>query len=181
MYDWFGLASLFNGISTLFRLFDAKAILLEEQYYLTHSWEDKEVHTFPKGICPKVNIIARLENELAYYDSAVHRFNHNTMRTPPIMYEYNFFLICQTISFSLFILIVMLMKGSLTDFLLSQDWIQGHFIVGGIHESRLTRDRDKNAWSPRKFPCCGCISHQAINSRLQNGYYIRGWLTGAVD
>ena len=79
----FGLVSLFNGISTLFRLFNAKAILLEEQYYLTHSWEEKGVHTFPKGICPKVNIIARLENELAYYDSAVHRFNHYTTRLPP--------------------------------------------------------------------------------------------------
>ena len=58
---------------------------LEEQwwYYLTHSWEDKRVHTFPKGICPKVNVIARLEYELAYYDSAVHRFNHYTTRTPP--------------------------------------------------------------------------------------------------
>ena len=30
-YVWFGLVSLFNGISTLFRLFNAKAILLEEQ------------------------------------------------------------------------------------------------------------------------------------------------------
>ena len=28
---WFGLVSLFNGISTPFRLFNAKAILLEEQ------------------------------------------------------------------------------------------------------------------------------------------------------
>ena len=28
---WFGSVSLFNGISTLFRLFNAKAILLEEQ------------------------------------------------------------------------------------------------------------------------------------------------------
>ena len=28
---WFGLVSLLNGISTLFRLFNAKAILLEEQ------------------------------------------------------------------------------------------------------------------------------------------------------
>ena len=83
MESWFGLVSLFNGISTLFRLFNAKAILLEEQYYLTHSWEDKGVHTFPKGICPKVNVIARLEYELAYYDSAVHRFNHYTTRTPP--------------------------------------------------------------------------------------------------
>ena len=47
-------------------------------YYLTHSWEDKGVHTFPKGICPKVNVIERLEYELAYYDSAV----HYTTRTP---------------------------------------------------------------------------------------------------
>ena len=69
----------------LCRLFYAKAILLEEQswYYLTHSWEDKGVHTFPKGICPRVNVIERLEFELAYYDSAVHRFNHYTTRTPP--------------------------------------------------------------------------------------------------
>ena len=89
------LVSLFNGISTLFRLFNAKAILLEEQYwyYLTHSWEDKGVHTFPKGIFPKVNVIARLEYELAYYDSAVYRFNHYTKRTPPsatsgVMHKY---------------------------------------------------------------------------------------------
>ena len=41
------------------------------------------VHTFPKGICPKVNVIARLEYELAYYDSAVYRFNHYTTRIPP--------------------------------------------------------------------------------------------------
>ena len=30
-------------------------------------------------------VIARLEYELAYYDSAVHRFNHYTTRTPPPM------------------------------------------------------------------------------------------------
>ena len=61
-----------------------KAIPLEEQYwyYLTHNWEDKGVHTFPKAIFSKVNVIARLEYELAYYDSAAHRFNHYTMRTP---------------------------------------------------------------------------------------------------
>ena len=65
-------------------LFNAKAILLEEKlwYYLTHRWEDKGFHTFPKGICPKVNVIARLEYELTYYDSAVHSFNHLTTRTP---------------------------------------------------------------------------------------------------
>ena len=32
-----------------------------------------------------MNVIARLEYELAYYDSAVHRFNHYTTRTPPIV------------------------------------------------------------------------------------------------
>ena len=48
-------------------------------YYLTQSW----VHTFPKGICPKVNVMAQLEYEIAYYDSIVHRFNHYTTRTPP--------------------------------------------------------------------------------------------------
>ena len=30
-----------------------------------------------------MNVIAWLEYELAYYDSAVHRFNHYTKRTPP--------------------------------------------------------------------------------------------------
>ena len=82
-----GFLSLFNGISTLYWLFNAKAILLEKRgwYYLTHSWEDKRVHTFPKGICPKVNVIARLEYELAYNDSAVHRFNHYTTRTTPAL------------------------------------------------------------------------------------------------
>ena len=67
------------------RLFNTSDTLLEEQlwYYLTHSWGDKGVHTFHKGICPKVNAKARLEYELAYYDFAVHRFNHYTTRTPP--------------------------------------------------------------------------------------------------
>ena len=45
-------------------------------HHSTHSWEDNRVHTFPKGIGPKVNVIARLEYELAYCDSAVHRLNH---------------------------------------------------------------------------------------------------------
>ena len=31
MFGWFGLVSLFNGISTLYRLFNANAILLEER------------------------------------------------------------------------------------------------------------------------------------------------------
>ena len=44
---------------------------------------------FPRVFAWKVSVIARLEYELAYYDSAVHRFNHYTTRTPPdgILYE----------------------------------------------------------------------------------------------
>ena len=50
-----GLVSLFNGISTLFWLFNAKAILLEKQlwYNLTHSWEDKGVISFPRVFARK--------------------------------------------------------------------------------------------------------------------------------
>ena len=80
-----GLVSLLSWHINPCRLFNAKATFLEEQqwYYLTHSWEDKGAHTFPKGIRLKVNVIARLEHELAYYDSDVHRFNHYTMGTSP--------------------------------------------------------------------------------------------------
>ena len=48
-----------------------------------------------KGICLKVNVIARLEYELAYYDSAVHRFNHYTTKTPPAHPIYlSIYLVC---------------------------------------------------------------------------------------
>ena len=75
----FGLVSLFNGISAFVGYLMQKPF--SEKNYLTHSWENKGIHTFPKSICPKVNVIARLEYELAYYDSAVHRFNHYATRT----------------------------------------------------------------------------------------------------
>ena len=32
---------------------------------------NKKVHTFPEGICMTVNVSARLEMELAYYDAKV--------------------------------------------------------------------------------------------------------------
>ena len=34
-----------------------------------HNWGNKGLHAFLKGIGPKVNIIARLGFELAYYDN----------------------------------------------------------------------------------------------------------------
>ena len=88
-FHYFGLVSLFLWHINLRGLFNAKAILLEEQwwYYLTHSWEDKGVHTFPKGICPKVNVIARPDFEFACYDFADHRFNHYTTGTSPLFWE----------------------------------------------------------------------------------------------
>ena len=42
---------------------------------------DDDDDTFRKGICPKVNVIARLEFELAYNDSAVQCFSHYTTKT----------------------------------------------------------------------------------------------------
>ena len=41
-------------------------------------------HDMIMMICPKVNVIARLEFELANFDPAVHRFNHYTTRTPTV-------------------------------------------------------------------------------------------------
>ena len=32
---------------------------------------DKEVYVFPKGISPKVNVIAQLKFELTYFEAAV--------------------------------------------------------------------------------------------------------------
>ena len=47
------------------RLFNAKAILQKEYlwYYLTHSWEEKEVYTFPKPESER-NSATRLQNRL---------------------------------------------------------------------------------------------------------------------
>ena len=44
-------------------LFIAKGILVKEQQWfnLTHSWENKRVHTFSRGISSKVNAVAWLE------------------------------------------------------------------------------------------------------------------------
>ena len=70
-------------------LFKSKAILIEEQqwFYLTHSWGEKGVpmvlvHTFPKGISPKVNAIARLKFELAYNESVVQHFSYGDSLLP---------------------------------------------------------------------------------------------------
>ena len=48
----------------------------QEWYYLTHSWRDKEAHTFPKDISLKLNVIERLEFELAYFEATVQHFSY---------------------------------------------------------------------------------------------------------
>ena len=79
------LAAVWMFVLLLHCLFNAKSIFLQKHkwQYLTHCWEDKGVHAFTKGICPKVNEIARLEFELAYYDCVVRRFDHYSMRIFP--------------------------------------------------------------------------------------------------
>ena len=65
-------------------LFHTKAILVKQLwYYLSHNWRDKHVHTFPKGIRLKVNVIVQLEFELTYCDVAVQHVSHYTIGIPP--------------------------------------------------------------------------------------------------
>ena len=104
---WFGLVSLFNGISTFMDCF----ILVEEQwwYYSTYSWGNKRIYTFPKGISPRVDIIVWLEFELAYKDVRVLHISHCTMGNPigwiygiaylHLMILVQFFLFLKLISF----------------------------------------------------------------------------------
>ena len=75
--------------------------------------EDKEVHTFPKGICLKVNVIAWLEFKLTYDDSAVQWFNHYTTRTPPLIFEYIYQSIWVLVTMLLSVRIFRLLTSSL--------------------------------------------------------------------
>ena len=81
---WFGLVSLFNGITDFIEIFNAKAILIKEEqwYYLTHSWKDNGVHAFPKVISLKVNVIVWLEFKLSYFEATVEHFSHYNMEFP---------------------------------------------------------------------------------------------------
>ena len=79
LQGWFGLVwFLWLWHINLCGLFNAKAILVKEQlwYYLTYSWEDKGIYTFPKSINLKVNVMVWLEFKLAYFKAVVQSFNH---------------------------------------------------------------------------------------------------------
>ena len=47
----------------------------------------REFIAFPEGFSPKVNVIATLEFELAYYEAAFHQVNHHTTRIPPVCFR----------------------------------------------------------------------------------------------
>ena len=55
----------------------------QQRYYLIHRWDDNEIRTFSKGISLKMNVIERLEFELAYSDVTVLHVSHYTTDTPP--------------------------------------------------------------------------------------------------
>ena len=53
-------------------------------YYLTYTWRD---YTFLKDFSLKVNVIARLEIELSYFDLSVQHVNHYTPGMPLTAYK----------------------------------------------------------------------------------------------
>ena len=74
------LVSLFNG--NIRRLFNSKANLRERD-----SKEIGEIHTFAKSICPKGNVIVRLELEYVYHYIVVQHVNHYTPRIATIYFK----------------------------------------------------------------------------------------------
>ena len=83
------MVSLFNGISTFLGYLMSNPSSYKKCCGTIYPIAGKIRGFIPsKDICPKVNIIVQLEFELTYYNSAVYRFNHYTMRTPsPILDE----------------------------------------------------------------------------------------------
>ena len=83
------LVSLFNGIS--YMLFNAKAILFEQQlrHYLINGRIDERFHLFSKCITPKVNVVGRLDFEIANFEVVVQHFSHSA-RAISILFIWRF-------------------------------------------------------------------------------------------
>ena len=60
-------------------------ILVSVLFRLLNSRGDKGVHAFPKRINLKINVIAQLEFELAYFDSTDRNVNHYLAETPSLL------------------------------------------------------------------------------------------------
>ena len=80
---------LFHGISTFVGFFSYQNHPRRRTALLLFNRIAERVNNFPKGICPKVNVIAQLAFELVCYDSAVHRFNNYTTGTPLLRVSVN--------------------------------------------------------------------------------------------
>ena len=80
---WFGFFVLWHV--NLRGLFNAKSILVEEQYsyHLTHRWSDEEINAFPMSISLKVNVIAWLEFEFVYTNVAFSTLAILSLRLTP--------------------------------------------------------------------------------------------------
>ena len=57
-------------------------------------------NTFPKDICPKVNVLLWLEFELAYFETVVQHFSHYALIQWDISAFFHFCLIYVTINYS---------------------------------------------------------------------------------
>ena len=57
-------------------------------------WDNTVVHTFPHGISLKVNVIAQLEFEQAYFEAAIHYISHYATGISPYIYIYICVCVC---------------------------------------------------------------------------------------
>ena len=75
-FSW--LVSLLNGISTFMSYLMLRLVEERQWYYFTKNTENiyYRVHTFLKGIRPKINVKVRPEFEHAYYEFAVQPLRH---------------------------------------------------------------------------------------------------------
>ena len=82
MYMYYAaIQKWFYGISTLLGYLNPKPPLVEDQkwYFLIHSWGIRGFTPFTKGIRMKLNLIAWLGFELAYYVITTTPLKHNTL------------------------------------------------------------------------------------------------------
>ena len=79
---------MFDGISTFEDYSMSKPSLLNISVQFNLSLVGKGIHTFPKVISPKVNLIARLDFERAYYDYAVQHISHYVTGSPVLLSAY---------------------------------------------------------------------------------------------
>ena len=76
---------MFNVISTFVVYSMPKTCLLKSSSCTIQSivWSDKVLHIFLEGICLKVNVIARLDLEITYYNVTVKHVSCYNKTTPP--------------------------------------------------------------------------------------------------